>query len=389
MKITSIIANQVRIPFRRPVKHASHTRTDTDSVVIQCVLEDGTFGLGEGLPRDYVTGETIESSMGALVQSEIPSQLQDCDTFFAACNLAERLKVPAPASDDRQCSTNAARCALELAVLDAYGKLFHEPISSVTKTLAGDLYYPRKSVQYSGIITSARGWKLRLASLIYRLGWFRQVKMKVGIPGQNDEKRVRLARRFLGGGIDLRVDANEAWSLDETVDRILQLKPFGVSSVEQPVPHEQALMLGKVREKTSVPIMFDESLCSMVDAERAVQAGACDLFNLRLSKCGGFIPSLRLAQFARKHGLNYQLGCQVGETAILSAAGRHFACSVADIRYHEGSYDRHLVRESLSKKDITFGWAGHAPALSGYGLGVEWDMDALKRVTTRREVILG
>ena len=99
MNITSIIANQVRIPFRRPVKHASHTRTDTDSVVIQCVLEDGTIGLGEGLPRDYVTGETIESSMGALVQSDIPSQLQDCDTFFAACNLAERLKVPAPASD--------------------------------------------------------------------------------------------------------------------------------------------------------------------------------------------------------------------------------------------------------------------------------------------------
>ena len=83
--------------------------------------------------------------------------------------------------------------------------------------------------------------------------------------------------------------------------------------------------------------------------ERAVELGACDLFNLRLSKCGGFIPSLRLAQFARAHGLGCQLGCQVGETAILSAAGRHFAASVGGLRYVEGSYDRHMVREALGK----------------------------------------
>ena len=77
---------------------------------------------------------------------------------------------------------------------------------------------------------------------------------------------------------------------------------------------------------TGMPIMLDESLCGMVDAEEAIAGGLCDLFNIRLSKCGGFIPSLRLVQVARRHGLGCQLGCQVGETAILSAAGRHFAC---------------------------------------------------------------
>ena len=80
---------------------------------------------------------------------------------------------------------------------------------------------------------------------------------------------------------------------------------------------------------------------------------------------------MRLAQFARQHGLGYQLGCQVGETAILSAAGRHFAASVADLRYLEGSYDRHLVREALGTTDLTFGWGGWAPALAGPGLGVD------------------
>jgi muconate cycloisomerase len=135
--------------------------------------------------------------------------------------------------------------------------------------------------------------------------------------------------------------------------------------------------------------MLDESLCSMADAQQAVAEKTCDLFNLRLSKCGGFLPSLRLAQFARQHGLGYQLGCQVGETALLSAAGRHFACSVRDIRYVEGSYDRRLVRERLTCEDITFGYGGLAPALSGPGLGVAVDEAALHRVAVRKEVLLG
>jgi muconate cycloisomerase len=148
-------------------------------------------------------------------------------------------------------------------------------------------------------------------------------------------------------------------------------------------------VLREVRRDVGVPIMHDESLCGIVDAERAVEGGTCDLFNLRLSKCGGFIASLRLAQFAKQHGLGYQLGCQVGETAILSAAGRHFASSVKDIRYVEGSYDSHLVREALATENITFGWGGWAPALAGPGLGITVDPKALERVAVRREVLLG
>jgi muconate cycloisomerase len=125
------------------------------------------------------------------------------------------------------------------------------------------------------------------------------------------------------------------------------------------------------------------------DAEQATERGTCDLFNLRLSKCGGFIPSLRLAQFARRHGRGYQLGCQIGETALLSAAGRHFATSVVDLRYAEGSYDRHLVREALGTTDLTFGWGGWAPALAGAGLGMTVDPQALERVTIRKEALLG
>jgi muconate cycloisomerase len=388
VNIVELTAYHVRIPLRKAVRHASHSRTETDNLVVRCVLEDGSEGYGEGVPRDYVTGETIDSALDLLRRSDLGAQRETCPDFGHAVALAERLRLAPVAGDDRHCQGNAARCAVELAVLDAYGRHFGEPLSAVTRLLAPELYAPRGEIRYSGAITSAKGFKLRVSAWIMRLYGFRQLKVKVGIAGQDDVDRLRAIRRRVGAAMDLRIDANEAWSPAEAAERIRALESFGLSSVEQPVPHAKVSGLREVRRQVRVPIMLDESLCGLVDAERALADQTCDLFNLRLSKCGGFIPSLRLAQFAARHDLGCQLGCQVGETAVLSAAGRHFACSVAGLRYLEGSYDRHLVREALATQDLTFGRGGRAPALAGPGLGVSLDPRALERVTVRKERLI-
>ena len=75
-------------------------------------------------------------------------------------------------------------------------------------------------------------------------------------------------------------------------------------------------------------------------------------------------------------------GCHPGESGILSAAGRHWASSVADIRYLEGSYDSHLFRRLVTREDITFGYGGRAPALTAPGLGVTIDTAVLADFTT-------
>jgi muconate cycloisomerase len=389
MRVVELTAFQVHIPLRRPIRHASHARTATDNLIVRCVLADNTQGFGEGVPRDYVTGETIDSAFALLRRSDLVSQLGRCADFHAAVALAERLKLAPVPGDERGCQGNAARCAVELALLDAYGRRFGMPLAAVTSLLAPELYEPRPWVRYSGAITSAHGFKVRLAAWRMWVYRFRHLKIKVGIAGQDDVARLRRIRRRVGARIDLRVDANEAWTPAEAAQRIRALEPFGISAVEQPVPHADVDSLADVRKQVQTPIMLDESLCSRVDAERAVANKTCDLFNLRLSKCGGFIPTLRLAELARQHGLGYQLGCQVGETAVLSAAGRAFASSVGHLRYVEGSYDRHLVREALGTEDLTFRWGGWAPALARPGLGVTLDPAALERVTTRKESLLG
>jgi muconate cycloisomerase len=389
LRIVELTAFHVRIPLRRRIRHASHTRTSTDNIVIQCALETGTVGFGEGVPRDYVTGETVDSAMELLRTSAPTLGLASCQDFGQAVAMAERLCLAPIPGDLRGCQGNSARCALELCVLDAFGQHFGQPLSEATRIVAPELYERQPKVRYSGAIASADGLKLRIAAWRLRLYGFRQIKVKVGIDGQDDVRRLEVIRRRVGPRKDLRVDANEAWEPASVSQRIRELEPFGISAVEQPVSHQNVNCLTEVRRQTAVPIMLDESLCSRFDAEEAVARGTCDIFNLRLSKCGGFIPTLRLAQFARQNGLRCQLGCQVGETALLSAAGRHFACSVSGLRYLEGSYDRHLVSEALGADDLTFRRGGWAPALEGPGLGVGLVPGALEKVTVRKESLIG
>ena len=73
---TALTISHVRIPLKRAIKHASHTRTYTDSLLACCQLSNGSIGFGEGLPRDYVTGETVEGAIDLLKRSKIVDQLR-------------------------------------------------------------------------------------------------------------------------------------------------------------------------------------------------------------------------------------------------------------------------------------------------------------------------
>ena len=121
----------------------------------------------------------------------------------------------------------ARRESLSLVLTDPTSRHFREPLSAVTRLLAPDLWQPQSRVQYSGAITSARGWKLRPLAWIYWFYGFPQMKVKVGIAGHDDVKRLRTIRRRMGDKVDLRIDANEAWArtYEREYARTLRLLP--------------------------------------------------------------------------------------------------------------------------------------------------------------------
>jgi muconate cycloisomerase len=386
MQVSELTVHHARIPLRKPVRHASHERSDTESLVVRCRLDNGVVGWGEGLPREYVTGETIDAAWELVQATDVLRQLAGRWKGIAdAVASLDHFQLKRPAIDDRDCFGNSVRCAIELAVLDAVCRTEQKPLRAVTALLPETMAVRGSCnrVRYSAAFTAMSLFAQFKRALTLRLFGFRAAKVKTGVEGIDDRAMVRRLRFLLGRSFDLRLDANEAWTCANLEAKLAPLLPYGITSVEQPVPHEQVDGLSQLRGRIGVPLMLDESLCSLVDARRAIERGTCDLFNIRLSKCGGFLNSLRLAALAHQAGLGYQLGCQVGETGILSAAGRHFATSVSGIRHLEGSFDRFLVRERLTVEDITFGYGGLAPELTGVGLGVTVDEAAVARVTRR------
>ena len=390
MKIRSLTAFQVPIGLRKPVRHASHVRHHNDTLVVCCKLSNGHIGWGEGLPRPYVTGESIASVWRHLEQTSFRSLADEFQDAREASDMFDQFvlaSVDAPSGvTPRECFGNAVRCSLEMAILDAACQADDQNMGDWIASLpeAAAVIKKRNEVFYSTVITSMTARKQWLSAFKMKLFGFGQVKVKVGTEGIDDRACLRRIRKVIGPHVDLRLDANEAWTPDEVLCRMEPLLQFNPTSLEQPVRHEDITALPDIRQNLAVPIMLDESLCSAEDGERAITQQSCDLFNIRLSKCGGIRSSIRLAAMAEENGLGYQLGCQVGETGILSAAGRHFACNVNGIRYLEGSYDKFLVRETLTRENLTFSRKGRAPRLLGSGLGINVNEGRIRLIAERK-----
>jgi muconate cycloisomerase len=367
------------LPFRLSFGHALAERRSSTNVYVKVTVDDGNVGYGEGVPREYVTGETVEGAVTAIVDRFAPAlvgrTVSDADAVPEMLEDVRRSASPGAALD------SAAWCALELATLDALGRSFG---CSVQRWLGPDV---SPFVWYDAIIPFVKPRLLLPIALLVRALRFRHVKIKVGSHLEDDLRALRILRRVLGPGADLRVDANCAWTADEALDAIGQMRQYAISAVEQPVPAEDLDGLRRVTAATSETIIVDESLRDEDDARALVQARACDAFNIRVSKCGGLLASRRIGQIAREAGLACVVGAQVGESGLLSAAGRHIAASLPAVRYVEGSAGRLLLREDLTAENVLPGLGGKARTFRGPGLGVHVKPKTLEKYGQLRRTL--
>jgi muconate cycloisomerase len=356
---------RLALPFRWEFKHALAARRLSENVMLKVALDTGEQGFGECVPREYVTGEnahkvfeTLQSRLLPTLHGQRFSSLADLKAFLES--------VP---------HEGAAGCAFELALTDAVARQLGQSAHSVIGPAR------RSTVHYSAVLPSASPKRLnRLAGLV-RLLRFRAVKIKLGT-SDDDIDRVRSLRERLGTKVDVRVDANCAWDPELALKRIRQLEPLGVTSVEEPIRPRDLDGLAYVSRRSPIPICVDESLVSVADAMRLIERKACHIFNIRISKCGGLLNSLRVADLARKAGLSYQIGCQVGETGMLSAAGRCLLMRLDNAIHAEGSSAGVLLRGDVTTPAVRFGLGGRARSMRGRGFGIDIRHDAVSRFMT-------
>ena len=377
MLIARIEVFETVFPFKISFGHALASRSSSRNVVVRVTTQAGVVGYGEGVPRDYVTGET-PSGAAAMIAEELapPFVGRGVGAFEELPDfIAETFAWAGPAGP-----SSAARCAMELAVLDAAGREFGRSV--------GDLLGPvrRDEVVFSGVLPLLPPPLMYAGAWLYRLYGITTLKLKVGRSLSDDLRNLRLLRAALGWKADLRIDVNCVWQPEQAIGSIKALSRYHVSAVEQPVDKDDFAGLKQVSDAVEVPIMADESLRTLEDAERLARERVVDMFNIRISKCGGLLAARQVAEIAARAGLPCQLGAHPGESDILGAAGRHFAVRTAGLRYCElpGGV---LLKEGLARPALALGRGGRAPAPDGSGLGIAVDQQRLERyVTSRRQV---
>ncbi|MDP3029543.1 MAG: enolase C-terminal domain-like protein [Deltaproteobacteria bacterium] len=373
MRLQALDIFHLRIPFLFTVRHSLAVRECSESFVVRVETETGLSGYGEGTPRGYVTGESISENITFFEKGLVP--MLAGHIFPDPLSVREFLDALS-AQDDAHKNPSAV-CALETALLDAAGKSWQQSISEII-----GLECKQRHLTYSAVVSLLPLDKFEAFLHMVKQKEMKFLKLKVG--NESDLTRLALARDILESDVEIRVDANCAWGAEEAIQKIEEMKRYGISAVEQPVAKEDFTGLKKVTESVDVPIIADESLCSVADARRLAEMRACGLFDIRLSKCGGFLNAAKILQTGKEAGVKALLGCHVGETGILSAAGRHFAQCFDELVYIEGSFSSLLLKEDVIQEDLLFGKGGIAPPLSGPGLGITVREDVLKRYAAQQ-----
>jgi len=275
---------RLSLPLVDPFTIARSSTRTTESVVVR-LAADGLHAIGESAPSERY-GETAESVIATLESRRLPE-----DPY--AREAALRGLPP------------AASCALDIALHDLLGQRARLPI---WRMLGLDRDIAPVTSFTIGIDTPER-----MLGKLARIGDHPVLKVKLGFP-EELEVVAAIRDRYTG---TLRLDANEAWTPEESVAKLRALERYDVEFCEQPIPAGSPERLRWISERTTIPLVADEDARTASDLPAL--AGAVAGVNLKLVKTGGLAGALAAIATARALGLKVMIGCMV-ESAICTTA---------------------------------------------------------------------
>lgn len=287
----------VELPLQHEFTIARGSLSVQKSLIVE-LEHRGVRGFGEATAHEYY-GVTMDSMVESIDRCR--GQIESHD-FNCASELWNLLK---PKLADEMFLLAAVDCAAH----DLYGKMAGLPTHAM---LGLDWKKGPDSSFTIGIDTVDR----MVEKLAERSAWS-TYKIKLGT--DHDIEIMRQLRQHTEAR--LRVDANCGWTADETISNSQALKELGVEFIEQPLPADAPIADQRRAFKNSaLPIIADESCRVLPDVTKC--AGLFHGVNVKLSKCGGITPGLRMLRQAQGLGMKTMVGCMVESTVGISAAAQ-------------------------------------------------------------------
>jgi L-Ala-D/L-Glu epimerase len=344
MRIAKISTYLVEVPIRKEIMITSSlgTHSVTRLVLLRLDTDEGISGIGEATVTPRWSGETAWGTQAMI------------DHYLAPAVIGREVQGIPGALDAMEKTAWAnpfAKSAIEMAMLDAWGKAAGKPVYELLGGAVRDLAIP---IRFS---LAANPPEVTAANAARRVEWgHRTIKVKVGLNPREDVERVRAVREAIGPDVQLTVDANGGWSVDDAVWALKEMRSCRLLLAEQPVRREDLDGMAEVRRRVDVPVMADEGVFTLWDAEQALKKESCDIIAVYPGKNGGITVSKQIAEMAAERGVACAVGSNLeldpGTAAMchLTVATRNIAAELyhGDILgplYHEGSVVRNPIAD--------------------------------------------
>lgn len=306
-KIVNVKVEELNIPLDAPFTIATGAKYQIENVLITIELENGTQGYGEAAPLEPVNGENQGTAFATLLS---------CRDYL----------IGQYASDYRQISKHlksvfwaqvTARCAIEMALLDAFTKSLNIPLFQFIGGAERKI-----ETDYTVDIVAAETAKINAKRLAEK--GYKTLKTKVGKCLTDDVARVIAIKE---GAPDCRImlDANQGYSPSDAIHFLEVLEKHGIRPelFEQPVVKHDLQGMKRVKDNTSVPVAADESVFTAADAIAVVKADCADFINIKIMK-SGLVEALDIAAIARSANKGLMIGCML-ESKLGLGASVHLA----------------------------------------------------------------
>ncbi|AUD04764.1 mandelate racemase/muconate lactonizing enzyme family protein [Spirosoma pollinicola] len=317
MKITQISLYRYDIPLKAPIAISLGTIENARNILVEIKTDESITGWGEGSHLWMIAGETQASGLAAaddmarLLIGRDPLDIEGC------VNTLTRYLPAHPTT----------RSAFDMALYDiaakAAGMPLYQFLGGVKKTLVTDetiyINTPERMVE-DALRIQEKGAEA--------------IKVKLGTNLNDDIARVAAIRKAIGDKTPIRTDANQGWDVVTATGVLRAIGDWNVQYCEQPVKRHDIAGLRQIRQKTTVPIMADESLFDAHDAIRLVREEAVDYFNIKLSKSGGIFEALKINAIGEAAGIPCMIGC-MSESRLALTANAHFASARQNVRFYD------------------------------------------------------
>jgi len=263
--------------FREPIVTSYGTLVERELLELRIEDADGVWGTGEAAPLEPYDGVSLARVRAGL---EACAQVLAEDEDLPSGDLLDACRAVA--------GVPQALAAVDMALWDRAGRRAGRPVAELLSDSA------LQTVRVNAVIGAGDRAGAAAAAAAAAAEGFGCVKLKVGVG--DDAGRVAAVRAAAGPDMELRVDANGAWTAQEAIAMIEALSSSGLELVEEPV-HGLA-GLREVRERVAVRIAMDETATE----PGALASGAADAVCLKLGRCGGISALLANATLVRASG---------------------------------------------------------------------------------------